>query len=179
MTERKRLWEAMNPSDVERHALVGIALRHSQSVEGILKLITTFVFQKGDKLDILLLETQTKAEQKKTLGYFIGELRKRVGLRDDLEDMLISFLDRRNMLAHRLGEVPGWQEGPEAGFTETRKFLTGFISDSHGLLMIFAALVQDWQKDAMPGAELPNDELVAKMTERYKPYLDDLFFEKE
>jgi hypothetical protein len=178
MGERKRIWETIGPSNVERYALVGMALDHVQSVEGMLKMVMTYVFQKGDRLDIFLLETQTNAERKKTLGYFIGELRKRVGLDPDFEAKLTSFLEHRNTLAHRLDDVPGWELGAEAGFNETRAFLTSLIKDSHELLMIFAALVRAWQREAMPDAQFPHDEAVAQMTERYAPLLDDLFVAK-
>lgn len=180
MSERKRrLWDVVKPAEVELYALVGMALGHVQSVEDILPLVMTFVFQKGDKLDIYMIEAQTKAEQKKTLGYFIGELRKRVGIRADLEDKLLSFLERRNTLAHRLAEVPGWEAGPVAGFDETAIFLSTLIEDSHELLVIFATLVQAWQKEAMPFATLPHEDLIEKLTERYRLELYELFFEKE
>jgi hypothetical protein len=51
---------------------------------------------------------QSNTEQKKTLGYFLAELRKRVDLDVHFDRTLAEFLRRRNLLAHHLSDLPGW-----------------------------------------------------------------------
>lgn len=177
--ERKRLSKILQPEEIEVFALVGIALNSAQSVEQILRLVMTFVLQKGDRLDLLTLEAQEAAERKKTIGYFLRELRKRAGIAPGLDKKLDSFLERRNLLAHNLHGVPGWGPKTAKGQAAGRAFLMRFIDDSHELLIIFVALANAWQKDALPGAALPRQDLVDELTKDHVPMLDELFFAKD
>lgn len=164
---------------LESYALAGIALDTAQSLENILQLVLTWVLQKEGDLTIFLLETESKAARKKTLGQFMVELRKRTGVHKELDTMLDSFLDRRNMLAHRLDDIPGWKRETAEDFDQVEHFLKRLILDSGELIKIFAALTREWQKETMPDADLPGTDLVDEFTEHYRPFVDNLFFKKE
>lgn len=181
MSEKQSLSTVIGEEEVENMARVGIALDLVQSVEDALRLVMTFVLQKDDgPLNIAKLEAQTKAERKKTLGYFIGELRKRAGLREDLEEILDRFLEARNTLAHRLDEIPGWEQRRTAqGRLQAYQFLSQLMEDSFTLVRVFATLTLEWQREAMPGAELPYAKEVEELTKQHRAILDDLFFAKE
>lgn len=160
-------------------AMIGATLLLTQSVEEALRVITTFVIQKGNGLDLKTLEAQTKAEQKKTIGYFIGELRKRADLREDLEGCLTSFLSHRNTLAHNIEKVPGWNLKTEEGREAARVFLAVLMHESSLLTTVFGALGNAWMKAAIPGAEVPNQAMIDAMTATYTPHLNDLFRAKK
>lgn len=181
MSEKQSLSSVIGEEEMESMARVGIALRLVQTVEVVLRLVMTFVLQKDEgPLSIQKLEAQTKAERKKTLGYFLIELRKRAGLRDDLEAMLDRFLEARNTLAHRLDDIPGWEQRDTVeGRLQAYHFLSQLSKDSFTLVRIFTALTAEWQKEAMPDAQLPNAKEVEELTKDYRPIVDDLFFAKE
>ena len=98
----------------------GSALVLIQSTEHLIRTVMTLVLQKHSPLTLEKLQRQQRQERKRTLGYFVKELQKRVGLDQELEDVLESFLDERNVLVHGLTDVPGWSlestEGREVAF---------------------------------------------------------------
>lgn len=98
--EDSSLSSVLSRRELETFARIGIALHHVQVVEGLLRFVMTFVIQKGDSVDILKVE---EADRKKTLGYFMAELRKRAGLHPGLDRELVEFLEKRNTLAHSPG----------------------------------------------------------------------------
>lgn len=79
---------------------VGTTLLNVQITERALRFITTFVLQKSSPITAEQIIAQSNAEQKKTLGYFLAELRKRVDLDVHFDRTFAEFLRRRNLLAH-------------------------------------------------------------------------------
>jgi hypothetical protein len=59
---------------------VGTTLLNVQITERALRFITSFVLQKSSPITAEQIIAKSNAEQKKTLGYFLAELRKRVDL---------------------------------------------------------------------------------------------------
>jgi hypothetical protein len=57
-------------------ALLGATLMLVQTAEGVLKTCMTYALPKGGSLTLELLERQTAEEAKKTLGYFLDQLRR-------------------------------------------------------------------------------------------------------
>src|ERR1700677_2179872 len=53
------------------------------------------------------LERQTAEEAKKTLGYFLDQLRRRASVEEQFDADLHEFLDKRNTFAHNLASVEG------------------------------------------------------------------------
>lgn len=179
MSKKESLADHIPPEEFEVLGMIGATLLLTQSVEEALRVITTFVIQKGDRLDLRTLEAQTQAEQKKTIGYFIGELRKRADLRKDLEVCLASFLSHRNTLAHNVEKIPGWDLKTEEGREVARAFLGILMQESSILTTVFGALANAWMKATIPGAEISNQAMIDAMTATYTPHLNDLFRAKK
>ena len=175
--EKRPLSEFLPQLEVDRFALAGIALSHVQSVERIIHHVLIFVLNE-DPWGMRILHAQTEVDRKRTLGYFLAQLRKRVGIREDLDAKLGSFLERRNTLAHRMQEIPGWEGKTAEAYMASRRFLLGLTRDSHELLMLFAALCLQWQRNAMPDAVLPHQDQIDHLAKNYVTELDDLFFRK-
>src|SRR6266478_866662 len=70
--EEKKLLEA-----------IGLALLSIQAAEKMITFCLTFVIQKNSPLTLESLERQESEERKKTLGYFLGQLRERAGVNPD------------------------------------------------------------------------------------------------
>ena len=66
-----------------------------------------------------------KNERKKTIGYFLTELRKRADLHDQFDQKLRDFLDHRNTFIHNLHDVPGWNLETQGGKDVARQFISG------------------------------------------------------
>src|SRR5581483_11635890 len=84
-------------------AAIAVALLLAQTAERVIKLCMTFVLQKASPLTLELLEHQERAERRKTLGYFLSELRKRADLSPGFDVLLEDFLEKRNILVHEFG----------------------------------------------------------------------------
>jgi hypothetical protein len=98
---------------------VGTTLLNVQITERALRFITTFVLQKSSPITAEQIIAQSNAEQKKTLGYFLAELRKRVDLDVHFDRTFAEFLRRRNLLAHHLSDLPGWKPTPRTNIHRT------------------------------------------------------------
>ena len=125
------------------------------------------------------LEKRTREERKKTLGYFLNELRKRADLDENFDALLEEFLDERNILVHSVDDVPGWSLQTTEGRKIASAFVDGFIEKTVEILKVFMGLIRSWQEQenievSVPGA----DEFVAEIDADYKTLVDDLFFEK-
>jgi hypothetical protein len=91
------------------------------------------------------LVAQSESERKRTLGYFLAELRKRAELDQHFDAALAEFLRRRNILAHRLSDIPGWDAGTHQGIYVGRRFINELLEMNHEVLKVFAGLVRAWQ----------------------------------
>jgi hypothetical protein len=103
---------------------VGTTLLNVQITERALRFITTFVLQKSSPITAEQIIAQSNAEQKKTLGYLLPELRKRVDLDVHFDR---KFLRRRNLLAHHLSDLPGWNTDTAHEYTSDAALSTNSI----------------------------------------------------
>ena len=74
----------MSPLEKNLLASIGAALVMLQTTEKVIKLCMTLVLQKSNSLTLESLQHQERIERKKTLGYFLAELRKRADLAPEL-----------------------------------------------------------------------------------------------
>jgi hypothetical protein len=95
------------PLLLELTSRMGLALFKVQSAELSLKLCITWL---GAESNITLeqLEAREQSLQKKTLGFFIRELKAKIEFDPIFENTLVQFLRDRNLFAHELREVPGF-----------------------------------------------------------------------
>jgi hypothetical protein len=158
---------------------IGTTLIVVQMVEHMLRLTMTFVFQKTSPLTLEAVEVQKEAERKKTIGYFIAELKKRVDVDPSLEDGLSTFLTIRNQFVHNLSDIPGWDTETEEGQAVAMKFVGQLFNVSRTLLKVFAGLVRAWQEQVQMDIPVPANEFFEEVDTKYKPLLDELFASKE
>ncbi len=76
--------------------VMGYCLYHVQAVELTLKSCLTTSFALQD------LESEDRELRKKSLGILLNQLRKRVDIDEDLEDLFAVFVEERNLFVHHL-----------------------------------------------------------------------------
>src|ERR1700744_1013441 len=87
-------------------ALLGATLLIVQTAESVLRTCMTYALPKGGAITTVEdLERQTAEEAKKTLGYFLSQLRYRVDVEPQFDAELSDFLDLRNQMIHHLNKV--------------------------------------------------------------------------
>ncbi len=169
----------MNAEQKDVLMRIGAALVFVQSAEQVIRLCMIFVLQKDSPLTIEKLEKQTREERKKTLGYFLGELRKRADLDESFDALLEEFLEERNILVHNVDDVPGWNLQTTEGRKIASAFVDGFIRKTVEILKVFAGLIRSWQEQTNFDVSVPTaEEFFAEIDTDYKSLVDDIFFEK-
>jgi hypothetical protein len=165
---------------VDLLARIGAALLSVQTTERALRLITTFVFQKSGTLTAERLIAQTNAEQKKTLGFFLAELLKRADLDVHFNGTLAEFLRRRNLLAHNLSDLPGWNTDTVHGIYIGRRFINELLEMNNEVLKVFTALIRAWQAQRDDKTlDVPGHPFFEEVDATYVPLVDRLFSAKE
>lgn len=169
----------MTPPQRDVLVAIGVALLMIQTTERVIKLCMTFVLQRSNPLTLEALERQKKEERKKTLGYFLGELRKRADLDEKFDALLEEFLERRNVLVHDFGERDEFSLNTPAGLASANVFVHDLIRKAEEVLKVFVGLVQAWQEQTGIGPGNPKGEAFFNEIEAaYKPLVNDLFFRK-
>src|SRR5690348_2290643 len=89
-------------AEIERQqaalALIGGALLLVQTAESAIKACMTYALPKHSPLTLKALQQQQGDERKRTLGYFLHELRKRADINASFDVELGRFLEDRNTL---------------------------------------------------------------------------------
>jgi hypothetical protein len=127
---------------------------------------------------VLSAEAQKEAERKKTIGYFIAELKKRADVHPLLEANLSRFLTMRNQFVHSLADIPGWDTHTEEGQAVALKFVSELFHLSQALLKIFAAPVRSWGEQIGSGVPTPDNDFFREV-ETIMPMMNVLFTAKE
>jgi hypothetical protein len=102
-----------------------------------------------------------KAEEalsKATLGTMMSQLRARVDLHPSLDNLLTSFVARRNTLAHHLNDIPGFAMTTENEVAQARHWIAMFVQDTDKVLRSFIALILDWQQQS--GRPMPDSTII-------------------
>jgi hypothetical protein len=162
-------------------AWIGVALVLLQTTEKIINLCLTFVFQKGSPLTLEDLERQQKKERKKTIGYFLGELRKRVDLDAKFDQTLRDFLNYRNIFIHNLDYVPGWDFDTPNGRQAAWQFISELNSLTETVLLTFSGFVRAWEKQIGMNAPIPSgsEHVILWIDRVYTPLIHELVFKKD
>ena len=168
------------PNTEDIYSLMGAALCYLQSVEKVLRFVTTFVIQDGESLNLEKLQSLEKKESKKALGYFMARLRKRADLFPAFDELLESFLKNRNDFIHNHDSITGWDLNSEQGRIVAHHFTSELLSQAHKINEVFIALIMRWQKDA--GMEPPKEQehsFFQNIETQYGHLIDTLFIGKE
>ncbi len=159
---------------------IGRAVVIAQMVEALIRMCTTYVFP-GEPLTIESLERLEQRERRKTIGHFVRELKKRVLVRDDFDDLLSSFVENRNTLIHRPDDVEGWDLSDDVGKRAVIAFADKVASDAGRLVLILVGFVRAWQVEAGfpdPPSSPEANEFLARIDAVYVPLIDVLVREK-
>lgn len=164
-----------NPDDV--FSFIGFAVCHAQTVEGMLRFCTTFVLQKKDgPLTIEKLKSIRSAERKKTLGYFLDQVKRRSSVHPKLAETLEIYLQHRNDLIHNHQNIPGWDLDTEEGIRVIQVFILDFLSRGNHILEIFTALTRSWEMQSGRKTSFPTaDNYLEEIEKKYSHLIDDFF----
>lgn len=147
---------------------LGIAVIAGQGVERLLSSCLTFPLH-GEPLQTveqlqILLERHSKA----TLGQLLKALRKRVDLHPTFDDKLDRFLQYRNVIAHRLHDVPGgFDLHSDEGRGRLKAFLLQYMEDGHTVSMVLLGVLREWA--SQEGIDVPNEH---HLSQQMKDHLD-------
>ena len=166
----------MNDSEKDLLMRMGVCLLLVQQAESLLRFCLTFVLQKQSPLTLELIESQKEAEKKKTLGFFLIELRKRADLDDRFDSMLSDFLTRRNQFVHNITDLEGWDRSTEAGQLVARNFIDTLTRQAIEISNTLTGLVMTWQKQT--GFDVPVPKELEEIVGKYRDQVDSIFFEK-
>ncbi|MFJ3467161.1 hypothetical protein [Pseudomonas sp. NPDC090201] len=169
-----------NPNDV--FSLLGFAVCHAQTVEGMLRFCITFVLQKKDgPLTMEKLQSIRSDERKKGLGYFLEQVRRRSSIHPKFAETLETYLQQRNDMVHNHKNISGWDLDTEDGVKVIQLFLINFIRRGNHILEIFTALTRSWENQAGLQTSFPVDvdSYVEEIEKKSGHLIDDLFGHEE
>ena len=158
-------------------ALLGATLLVVQAAERTLKWCMTYALPKGGVLTAESLERQTAEEAKKTLGYFLGQLRHRVAVQPEFDAELSEFLERRNRLVHHLDSVEGLNFNTPEGRAVADIFTRTTATNAARVFNVFTGLMRDWAEQIGTEVEV-NSDAFEEINSIYRPMLNELFAEK-
>lgn len=168
------------PNTEDIYSLMGATLSYLQSVEKVLRLVTTFVIQDSDSLDFNKFQSIERKEAKKTLGYFMARLRERADIFPAFDELLESFLNKRNDFIHNHASIPGWDLDTEQGRAVARQFTSSILLQAQKINEVFIALIIRWQSEA--GIQTPMElehPFFQNIEVQYGHLIDTFFTRKE
>lgn len=155
-------------SDLLTH--IGLAMIVIQTAETALNVTVRLAFPRDSRVTLHGLEAQIEADRKKTLGYFVSELRKRANLHPLFEEHVARFLSMRNLLVHRISEIPGWDLSTDDGCRAGKAFAAELINRADTVSKVLAALMRQWQLKAGVDVPLPQIEFFEEVEENFLPF---------
>jgi hypothetical protein len=171
------------PPEQERVlALLGMALLTVQHTEFLLQFTLQYTLPGTDGLTLETLERSKNELRKKTLGQFLHILKQRIELDDSFESALDQFLDARNILAHRVTEIPGWNMETPDGQRAAQAWLSALIRIANFIAKVLMALMRSWvRQNGMDNIPIPvgSEEFFTEIDTVYAPAVDTLFFQRE
>lgn len=170
------------PAQDEVLRTLGLAVLAGQGIERLMSSCLTFPLRDEPLQTAEQLHALLGRHSKSTLGQLLTTLRKRVGLHPTFDHQFERFLDSRNLIAHRLHDLPGGLDlHSEEGRAKLKTFLLQFLEDGEALSMVFLGLIREWTRQAgidLPGAHHLNQRIVDHLDANVVPNLDELIRSK-
>jgi len=157
-----------NPAQDDVLKTLGVAMIAGQGVEYLLSNCLTYALH-GEPLQTveqlrILLERHSKA----TLGQLLRKLRTRVDLHPTFDDTLDRFLQHRNIIAHRLHDVPGgFDLHSDEGRERLKAFLVQYMVDGHTVSMVMLGVLRGWA--SQEGIDINSDN---HLSQRMQDHLE-------
>jgi hypothetical protein len=148
-----------NISEKDKHIymVMGITLHQLHAFENLFKFVMTFIIQRDSPLNIDKYERLEKEYSKKTLGYFLKELRLRAVVSDEYADLLEELLEKRNIFIHCPGTIQGWDLFSNEGQKIAEAFMARLASIAGTLNLLHSGFIYDWSKETgIPCGNIPD-----------------------
>lgn len=153
------------------HARLGETLIAIQDFEDSLRILLTFVIQKpGQALTLETLTAQQEAERTKTIGYFLAQLRNRIAIHPEVDEVFTTFLRMRNTFTHKLKSVEGWNTTTPEGLMIANAFITDVQSRAYWLYFWLAGIIRDWSQQVGMETEFDDHEVMRFIDDTFRPF---------
>jgi hypothetical protein len=147
---------------------LGLAVIAGQGVERLLSSCLTFPLHDEPLQTVEQVQHILERHSKKTLGQMLKSLRSRVDLHPTFDDKLASFLQHRNIIAHRLHDVPGGYDlHSDEGRKRLKAFLLQYMEDGQVVSMVLVGVLREWTRQV--GIETPTEH---HLSPRMRDHLD-------
>jgi hypothetical protein len=162
---------------------LGVAVIAGQGVERLMSTCLTFPLHGEPLHTVEQLQTLLERHSKATLGQLLNALRKRVDLHPTFADQLDRFLQCRNVIAHRLHDVPGgFDLHSDEGRGRLKAFLLQYMDDGQSVSMVLLGVLREWarQEDiALPSEQHLSQRMQDHLDANVVPNLEVLIRSKE
>jgi hypothetical protein len=159
-------------------AAVGVTLLSVQSAEKVVQGSMRWALPRQGITTLEDLERQTAEEAKKTLGYFLDQLRRRAFVEEQFDADLKEFLQKRNTFAHDLVSVEGINFNTIDGLGVANTFLFRLTSLPIHVTRVFMGLIRLWQQQIGMKDDFADNEFFRHIDEEYRPLAEKTFFRK-
>jgi hypothetical protein len=157
-----------NPLQDDVLKTLGLAVITGQGVERLMSTCLTFPLHGAPLLTVEHLSDLLRRHSKATLGQLLNSLRQRVDLHPAFDDQLDRFLQYRNVIAHRLHDVPGGLDlHSDEGRGRFKAFLLQYMDDGQNVSMVLLGVLREWARQE--GIDLPGDH---HLSQRMQDHLD-------
>lgn len=147
---------------------LGLAVIAGQGVERLLSSCLTFPLHDEPLQTVEQVQHLLERHSKQTLGQLLKSLRSRVDLHPTFDDKLDSFIQHRNIIAHRLHDVPGGYDlHSDEGRKRLKAFLLQYMEDGHIVSMVLVGVLREWTRQV--GIETPTKH---HLSPRMQDHLD-------
>src|SRR5438105_6374912 len=172
-------------SPEQKHVLacVGLMILHMQVIGKLIHLCVSYVFPKTPLHEIsvvALLET-ADAMRNRTAGNLLIELRKRVGIDEEFENVLKKFLKMRNTIVHDVDQIPDWSLDSQDGIAGAHRFLSELLRLSEIVEGVFTGIIRAWQEENQMETRINGipEEFFVAIDAFYKPLACRWLLEKQ
>lgn len=163
-----------NISEVQRVLIaMGTILLAIQSTERLIELCITHILQLNGPLTLELLAREKAS--KRTLGQVLAKMRKHVEIEERFALQLSEFVEKRNVFAHHLQDLPGWTLRTDAGIATANAFLGRLLSLNEVVIKVFSGLARAWAREN-PRCPQFSDQFEAGR--RFETVIDQIFSKK-
>lgn len=147
---------------------LGVAIIAGQGVERLMSTCLTFPLHGEPLQTVEQLHSLLERHSKATLGQLLKALRQRVDLHPTFDEQLDRFLQYRNVIAHRLHDVPGgFDLHSDEGRARLKAFLFQYMDDGQNVTMVLLGVLRDWARQE--GIDLPSEH---PLSQRMLDHLD-------
>jgi hypothetical protein len=170
--------ETLEAKRQEVLAAVGATLLLVQSAEKVVQGCMKWTLPRHGITTLEDLERQTAEEAKKTLGYFLDQLRHRAAVEELFDADLKEFLEKSNTFVHHLSSVVGLNFETVQGLDVASNFVLRLATLSNHVTRVFMGLMRLWQQQIGMRDDFADNEFFRHIDEEYRPLAEKTFFRK-